>query len=315
MTKTLLITTSNFNTDDNPSIHALTEQGYNVVKNPYKRRLTEDEIIELVQEYNPELSIAGVEPWTESVFSKASNLKALSRCGAGTNNVDFDAAKKMGVAISSTPAAPALSVAELTLGLILDALRKISFADRAIRSGQWEAQKGNTLEGKQVGLIGFGHIGQKVATLCHAFGAHVSYHDPYASAADKNFISIALDELIKQSDIISLHVPFTEDTEHMIGPDQFRSMKESAILINAARGGLIDEEALFKALTDGQIAGAALDVFEQEPYSGPLKDLDTIVMTAHMGSYARETRQIMENEASYNLLNFLEKDVKVHGTM
>ncbi|MFM8853027.1 MAG: NAD(P)-dependent oxidoreductase, partial [Acidimicrobiaceae bacterium] len=182
-------------------------------------------------------------------------------------------------------------------------LRNIARTDRQIRTNKWQGQMGSLLETKTVGVIGFGRIGQKVAKLVAAFGAKVIVHDPFIRAED--FENCSLKELCTQSDVLTLHVPYSDKTHHIIGAEEIQAMKPGSFVVNVSRGGLVDEVSLLSALESGHLAGAALDCFEQEPYFGPLSKLENVQMTAHMGTYARETRDLMEQEASLLLVKAL----------
>lgn len=307
----ILITTSSFNLET-PEIKALQAAGYEPVLNPHKRRLTEAEVKALL---TPDIvgMIAGVEPLTRDVIESAENLRVISRCGIGMDSVDLDAAKDCGVSVFNTPDAPTRAVAELALGVILDCLRSISVQDRAIRQGDWVRPTGGLLGERTIGFIGFGRIGQKVAHYARSFGAKIIAHDPYAadkSIAETSFVS--MDELLSQADIVSLHIPYTKENHHLVDRAALAKMKDGAILINTARGGLVDEAALANALQSGKLSAAAVDVFEEEPYKGPLATIENIVLTAHVGSYAKEAREEQETLAAANLLVGLgqkEKDV------
>ncbi len=286
-----------------PEIQAMRDQGYDIVSNPYKRRMTEQEIGELLASGFDGV-LAGVEPITAAVIKKAKGLKVISRCGTGLDNVDISAAVSHGISVFNTPDAPAPAVAELTIGLMLDALRGISLQDRAVRQGKWERPMGRLLAQKTVGVIGYGRIGQRVAQLVSAFDAKVIVYDLLAPA-QKDHPSVSLDQLLEQTDIVSLHVPYSEVNRHMIDSKAFAKMKKGAILVNTARGGLVDENALKDALEERHLAAAALDVFEEEPYTGPLKGIENIVLSAHTGSYAAEARIEQERMAAENLLQGL----------
>lgn len=293
----VLITTSSFDMDL-PEIAAIREAGFEIVLNPLGRRLSEDEVSGLLA---PDIAgvIAGLEPLTARVIGGAQGLRVISRCGIGMDNVDLDAAKERGIAVYNTPDAPTKAVAELAIGLMLDVLRGISAQDRAIRGGGWERPMGGLLGARTVGLAGFGRIGRKVADYAAAFGAQIIMHDPFAQD-DPRFVPF--EALLARSDILSLHVPYSEENRHMIGAAQLAAMKEGAILINTARGGLVDEEAVAAALRSGRLAGAGLDVFEKEPYKGPLAGVSGAILTAHTGSYAKEARTEQEALAARNLL-------------
>ncbi len=302
--KKFVISTSSFDLDNNPAIQRLLQNGFQVVTNPHRRKLTEDEIIELL---NGEVVglIAGIEPLTEQVFQSASPLKVISRCGAGMDSVDLAAAKKHGIAVLNTPEAPAQAVAELTMGYMLTLLRQINQIDQAVRKGEWPRTQGRLLAAQTVGIIGMGHIGRRVARLCQAFETTVIAHDPHVNQAPDGVTLLSLEKLLATADMITLHLPYGPDTHHLLNAQAFAAMKPEAIVINAARGGLVDEDALAEALRNGKISAAALDVFEQEPYRGPLLEFGNTILTSHVGSLARESRQRMEIEAADNLLQGL----------
>ncbi len=301
-----VISTSSFDIDNNPHIQNLLQKGMQVITNPHRRKLTEDEIIELLKEGATGL-IAGIEPLTERVFQSAKNLKVISRCGAGLDSVDLVAAKNRGITVLNTPEAPAQAVAELTMGLILTVLRKIGQIDQSVRKGEWPRTQGRLLAAQTIGIIGLGHIGRRVARLCQAFEATVISHDPYASQVPDGVALLPLEQLLATADIITLHLPYGPDTHHLLNAKAFAAMKPEVIVINAARGGLVDEHALLAALQAGNVSAAALDVFEQEPYHGPLIESGNVILTSHIGSLARESRQRMEIEAAENLLQGLIK--------
>ena len=302
--KKFVISTSSFDLDNNPAIQRLLQNGFQAITNPHRRKLTEDEIIELL---NGEVVglIAGIEPLTERVFQSASPLKVISRCGAGMDSVDLAAAQKHGIAVLNTPEAPAQAVAELTMGYILTLLRQINQIDQAVRKGEWPRTQGRLLAAQTVGIIGMGHIGRRVARLCQAFEATVIAHDPHVNQAPDGVTLMSLEKLLATADMITLHLPYGPDTHHLLNAQAFAAMKPEAIVINAARGGLVDEDALAEALRSGKISAAALDVFEQEPYRGLLLEFGNTILTSHVGSLARESRQRMEIEAADNLLQGL----------
>lgn len=306
----LVISTSSFNIDNNPPLQHLLQNGLHIITNPHRRKLTEDEIIDLLSGGATGL-IAGIEPLTERVFEACPELKVISRCGAGMDNVDLAAAKHRGITVLNTPEAPAQAVAELTMGFILSLLRQINPIDQAVRKGEWPRTQGRLLAAQTVGIIGLGYIGRRVARLCQAFEATVIAHDSYVSQAPAGILLLPLEQLLVTADIITLHLPYSPDTHHLLNAKAFAMMKPEAMVINAARGGLVDENALAEALKTGKLAAAALDVFEQEPYQGPLLELSTVTLTSHVGSLARESRQRMEIEAAENLLQGLIKTGKI----
>jgi D-3-phosphoglycerate dehydrogenase len=303
----ILISTSSFNLDNFSELSVIRSSGIEVKLNPFKTRLTEDQVIELLGADSVGL-IAGLESLNSRVLRSATALKVIARVGTGLDSVDLGEAAKLGIKVLNTPDAPTSAVAELTLGHILGLLRNIAKADRQIRDNKWQGQMGSLLETKTVGVVGFGRIGQRVAKLVASFGAKVIVSDPYTDTTE--YENCALDELCQRVDVLTLHLPYVEKTHNLIGSRQFQLMKKGSFVINVSRGGLIDEIALLQALESDHIAGAALDCFEQEPYFGPLSKLECVQMTAHMGTYARETRDQMEREASLLLVKAL-REMKI----
>lgn len=296
----VLCTTSSFDAEI-PS-------GIDVVKNPFARRLTEAEVSQLIGEHRPDGLIAGVEPLTRAVLTRAAAgtpLRVISRCGVGLDSVDLEAAGELGIEVRNTPGAPVPSVAELTIGLMLAALRSIPAADAAIRRGDWLRLKGGLLGTRTVGIVGCGRIGSAVAALVAAFGSTILGFDPVVSEHPLCQM-VGLDDLLARSDVVSLHAPLTDATRHLIDAHALSRMKPHALLVNTARGALIDEEALVAALTENRLGGAALDVYDVEPYTGPLVGLpQKTVLTCHIASSAREARAVMEAEAVQNLVSAL----------
>ena len=302
----ILITTSSFGKQDSSLLQILSENGLSYKLNPYARKLTESEVSELIEQHQPVGMIAGVEPLTRKVLEKAKNLKVISRAGIGMDSVDLQAAKDFGIVVTNTPDAPTIPVAELTLGMILSLLRHIHISDASIRHGEWIRPMGNLLHGKTVGLIGCGRIGSYLAGLLSSFGCIILGYDPFIDKSDK-FPLVGLGKILSDADIISLHIPYNQKNYNFIDAEKIQKMKKGALLINASRGGLIDEDALYKALSSGYLGGAAMDCFEEEPYTGKLKEFDNVLLTAHIGSYAQEGRIMMERQAVENLLRELKK--------
>jgi len=302
----VLISTSSFGQYDLHPLELLKSHGFEVVLNPYKRRLKAEEVVELAKDCHG--IIAGTEPLTAEVLKQLPLLKAISRVGAGLENIDMEAAERRGIAIKSTPHTPTQAVAELTLGLILNVMRRINSMDRGIRSGKWNKEMGRLLSGKTIGVVGLGRIGRRVTELLKPFGAKILANEPKPDKkwVEENKVHLtSLEELLKKSDIVTLHIPYTEQTRNLINAERLKIMKRGAILINTSRGGLVDEDALYHALKSGHLGGAALDAMETEPYRGPLKELDNVILTPHIGSYALEARVQMEIEAARNLINLL----------
>lgn len=302
--KKILITTSSFAKDDPSILTILQEAGYDVELNPFGRKLTEEEVFNLLTQIKPVGMIAGVEPLTAKVLECVSGLKVISRCGIGLDTVDMVAAAKKGITVLNTPDAPTQAVAELTVGLMLNSLRRIAEVDTCLRAGSWNRPMGKLLGEQIVGIIGCGRIGTAVAQLVKPFGARLLGYDSFINK-HSIITLVPLDVLLNHSDIVSLHIPYSQSVHHFVNKQLIEKMKPGAIIINTSRGGIIDEDALYEALVEGWLSGACLDTFEREPYTGPLSNLSQTVLTPHIGSYAKEARVNMEREAVLNLLSAL----------
>lgn len=297
----ILIGPSSFASLDNAPMEKLLGAGCEVIDNPYKRKLTEDELLELLSG-NISGLIAGLEPLNKRVLTN-SKLKIISRCGSGMTNVDQETARELGIKVYSTPYGPTSAVAELTVGVLLGLLRFISQMNEDLHQGKWNKKIGIQLEGKTVVIIGFGRIGQRFAELLKPFNVEIVIVDPYSNRNTINFTLLPLEEALVKADIVSLHCSYEDE---IIGEKEFSIMKPGVLLLNASRGGVVNEEDLRKFLDNGKVAGAWLDTFKQEPYCGPLKKYPQVILTPHVGSYTRECRKSMELEAVENLLKGLE---------
>lgn len=303
MAKKVLTSPSSMGQCGSEPFDLLRENGYEVINNPYGRKLTEDEVIELAKDCDG--IVAGVEPLTPRVMDALPGLKCISRVGVGMDNVDLEYAKQKGIIVVNTPDGPTRGVAELTLAMTLSLLRRIPQADAALHQRKWKKQIGNLFLNKKVGIIGLGRIGKSVAELFRGLKNPVIGYDPFANEAwaKENGVELAsFEEVLKQADILTLHVPGNKDKSPVIGAAELAQMKDGAFLINIARGGVVDEAALYDALKDGKLTGAAIDVYTKEPYDGPLCDLDNIIMTPHLGSYAKEGKLQMEIDAVKNFI-------------
>jgi D-3-phosphoglycerate dehydrogenase / 2-oxoglutarate reductase len=298
--KKIVITTTTFGEYDNAPLNLLNENGFQVQLNPFQRKLKRDEVIKLCE--NAVGIIAGTEILDMEVLEALTSLKVISRCGTGTDNVALVDADRLGIKVYNTPDAPTLAVAELTVGLMINLLRKISQMEKELKEGQWKKRMGDLLCERKIGIKGFGRIGRKVAELLKSFGCDIAYADPFVEDGLMGLQRLSLKELLSWADIVTIHVGINE---RLIGAAEFQCMKKGTLIINTSRGSVIDEWALYECLKNEHIAGAALDVFEDEPYSGPLKELGNIILTPHIGSYARDTRVKMEGKAVANLLKGL----------
>ena len=281
----------------------LEDSGIQYELNPHGKTLTEAQIFKKIEDLDG--LVAGLEPLNKKVLGNARKLKVISRVGVGLDTIDLKEAERRKIRVENTPDGPTEAVAELTIGLIIDLLRKISVHDRKVKGGLWVKMPGNLLNKKTVGIIGFGRIGKRLSALLEPFQASVIFYDPYVTEGTGNSIKVELDYLLKSSDVVTLHLPYTEETNGIINNEKLALMKKTAFLINVSRGGLVEEEALYRFLKEGEIAGAAMDTFAQEPYHGDLCKCENVTLTPHVGSFTQESRQQMEIEAVRNLLNYL----------
>jgi len=304
----ILVSPTSFGKCGSQPLKLLEKNNYEVILNPFGRKMTPDETIKLGKDCVG--IIAGVEPLDAAVLESLPHLRCISRCGSGVDNVDLKKAEELNIRVKNTPYGPTRAVAELTIGLIFDVLRQISLRDRSIRNGKWNKEMGFLLKGKTVGILGLGRIGCTVAEVFLKLDAKVIGSDinPDEKWLKKTKIqSLPFNELIKESDILCIHVSCPPGNKYLIGKKELASMKKGSYILNLSRGGIVDEKALYNALKNKHLAGAAVDVFEQEPYSGPLKKLDEVVLTPHIGSYAKESRLEMEVESVKNLLDVLKQ--------
>lgn len=304
--KKVLITPSSFGQCGTAPIDILENAGFEIINNPYGRKLAEKETVELARDVVG--VIAGVETYNKEVLDNLSTIKCISRVGVGMDSIDIPYAKSKGISILNTPDGPTQAVAELSIGLAMNLLRRISLSDRRIRNKIWKKEVGNLIQGKTVGIIGLGRIGKKASGLFKALGCEVIATDKYFDAEwakEAGVSEMSIEELLRESDIISIHIPGMPKGKYLIGGDELLLMKKEVIIINLARGGVVNESALFEHLSKNENSFAACDVFESEPYNGPLAKLDNIVLTPHLGSYATEGKLNMEIDAVKNLIKAL----------
>ena len=297
------ISTTSFAQLSNKPLELLRNQNISFDVNDRGRKLTETELPSILAKY--EGVIAGTEPYTKQVLESLLNLKVISRVGVGMDNIDLDFAKKRNIKVYKTKTTPTQAVAELTLGLILDVLRKISNQNHQLKNSIWKKQMGSILSGKTLGIIGLGTIGKKLVELTKGFELIYLANDIKQDAefARQNNVEYCdLENLLKRSDIVSIHLNLSTDTHGLVDFQAIQKMKSEAILINTCRGEVINENSLVRALDEKVIAGAGLDVYCEEPYEGPLLNYDNVTTTPHIGSYAKEIRMQMELEAVKNLI-------------
>ena len=287
----------------------LAKNKFDIIKNEWGQKLSASQLVDLCRNCNA--VIAGTELYTKEVLEQLPNLKVISRLGVGMDNIDLEVTKLKGIKVFKTKTTPAPAVAELAMGLMLDVARKVTHQHNQLASGTWKKEMGTLLHGKTLGIIGLGTIGKTLVELGRGFNFKILAYDLFQDEAFQNKFNITycdLDDLLKKSDIVSIHLNLSDQTKNMINKQRLGQMKPDSIFINASRGEIVDEDALFEILNDEKILGAGLDVYKEEPYDGPLTQLDNVVLTPHIGSYAKEIRIKMEIEAAENLIKGLQNE-------
>ena len=310
----VLVTTVPFGEEDPLPLRLLDEAGVELTVSPAGRKLTEEQLAEMVP--GIDILIAGTEPITDRVMAKADSLKLISRVGTGVDSVDLLAARRRGIKVSHTADAPAAAVIELTIGLVLSLLRHTFVSSSQMHRGEWRRWSGRRIPFVTFGIIGAGRIGGGVIEALAALGARRMLAndirpDPRLDRID-GLEWVEKDAIYRDADVVSVHVPMTHLTRGMIGAAELAAMKPDAMLLNTARGGIIDETALCAAMERGHLSGAAIDVFEQEPYAGPLAAIERCILTAHMGSMSADCRARMEREATEEAVRFV-RGQPLHG--
>jgi D-3-phosphoglycerate dehydrogenase len=301
------VTTSSFGKESGRPVELLRSAGFELAFNPHGRKLTKPETVELAHEADG--LIAGTESLDEGVLAQLPRLKIISRVGTAVDNVDLAYAARRGIPVFNTPDGPTDGVAELTLGGLLAALRRIPQSDASIRLGEFVKPMGRLLRRKTVAVIGLGRIGKALVRLLQPFAVDVLAVDPArdeAFAREFRVRYLPLEEALPQADVVCLHLSGSP-VSPMLGANELAMMKKGAVLVNTSRGGWVDEGALAGALTSGALGGAYLDVFAAEPYKGPLTESENTVLTAHIGSYALECRIGMELDAAQKVIDFFRK--------
>jgi D-3-phosphoglycerate dehydrogenase len=283
----------------------LRAEGFEPVYQPLTRKRTEEELIDLLRGVDG--AIVSTDPFTARVLAAAPQLKAISRTGVGYDAIDVAAATARGIVVTTTPGVNRDAVADLTLALVLCCARKLPENLAEVRRGGWTRHEGVDLAGKTLGLAGLGTIGKEVAERATAFKMRILAHDIVrdGSFAERHGIAyVPLEDLLRQSDFVSLHLFLSDATRHLINAERLALMKPTAFLINTARGGIVDTAALVEALREKRIAGAALDVVEEEPLSAdsPLRRLDNVYLTPHVGGVTADARRLIGAMAAENLI-------------
>ncbi len=286
----------------------LEKEGIAYELNILGRKLTPEETVAALRDKTG--VIAGTEQYPAKVLEELKNLRVISRCGAGIDGIDLEYVKKRNIALYRTENVHIRAVVELTLGAILALTRKLIPHDTSIKKGLWTRQMGRDISGCVAGIIGLGRVGMEVARSLHKLGCKkILAFDPFASDSAAEFVNRvdSLHDLARQSDIISIHAALNQSTRGLLNADFFKVLKPDVMIINTARGELINETDLYRFLHSHPQASAFLDVYAREPYQGELLHLPNIVATPHIGTFTRETRINMEIEAVTNLINFFKR--------
>lgn len=304
--KAVYVALQQFCEEDETPLRLLQEAGFQVRRNDRGRRLRKEEIPEALGD--SAAVVAGVEPYDASVLEALPRLRCISRCGVGTDSIDLEAAKRRNVAVLTTAEEVVEPVAQLTVSFILALARNLPLHLRELSAGQWKKHTGRLLSEWTVGLVGFGRIGRAVEICLRPFGPSVLVSDPKAAPGSlpQGVKLFGLEALLEKSDVVSLHAGRRPDEGVLIGEKELGRMKTGSFLVNTSRGYLLDEGALHGALLSGRLAGAALDVFREEPYSGPLSALPQVILTPHVASLTRASRTAMELRAARNLVEFFQ---------
>lgn len=313
----ILVSASHFDTLCADAWNLLEANGHEVIYDPQRQfpAYSFEELQQIIGDVDA--AIIGMDQYSEAVFEMAPNLKAVAKFGVGVDNIDLEAAKRHRVAALNAPGQNSNAVAELTVGFILDLLRQVFPIQKELEKGNWVRSLGGELKGKTVGLLGFGAIARLVAQKLAAFDVTIQAYDIYMDHALADSMGVKVvtqEEVICNSDIVSLHIPVTEQTHHLFDADMFGRMKKGAYLVNAARGGLIDLDALCDALKTGQIVGAALDAFEVEPLpaDSEIFRCGNVICTPHIGAETREAYHNVSMTVSQDIIAVLDGRKPIH---
>ena len=299
----ILIAPSTFCGFDKTPYQILKDNGFDIVKNKYEKKLNEEQLFELSKDCIG--VIAGTEKYSRTIIKGLPRLKVISRLGVGMDNIDVEYAAQKNIAIFKTLQSPSLAVAEMTVALILNILRNITTSSNNLKNGIWSKEMGSLFSGKTLGIIGLGEIGKELVKICKGFKLKILAYDKFE---DKNFAKkhavkyVDLENLLIQSDIISVHLNLSKETDKLINGNKLKNIKKNAVIINTARGEIIDEVSLINLLENKLIQGAGIDVFSVEPYNGDLINFENAILTPHISSYAKEIRIKMELESVQNLV-------------
>jgi len=304
----ILITPRSFASFSDKPLKMLTERDYKIKRNNTGRPYKKEEMLKLIKDVDG--IIIGIDELSAEIIEEANELKVISKYGIGLDNIDINMATNKKIVVTNTPTANVDAVADLTFGLILSLARRVPEADRKTKGAKWGKIIGKSVWEKTIGIIGLGKIGRQVVKRAKGFEMNILVFD---IVKDKKFAQkygikyVDLEKLLRKSDYITIHIPLNDATRNMISYEELEKMKKDAFLINTSRGGIVDEKALYDALRDNKLRGAALDVYNNEPLrESPLKELDNVIMTPHIGAYTEEAIENMSIQAAQNLIDVLE---------
>jgi len=299
----ILIVTYPFGLCGSKPIELLEETGWNIHYSSLGRRLKGDEVRDMLK--GMDAVIAGTEPYNKETIDLAKDLKVISRVGIGLDNVDYQACKKRGIQIAHTPSAPSDAVADLTVAQMLNLLRGLYISNQSVKDGRWKRITGLSVRQIKIGILGVGRIGSRVIDRLKPFGANILASDVKKIDGVEGVTWVDKDTLFRESDLVSVHIPLNDENYHFVGMREFSMMKEGAYFINTSRGSVINERDIESCLLNKHLAGAALDVFEKEPYDGVMTEMDNVLLTAHLASSDRLSRYHMELWAVENCIKLL----------
>lgn len=307
MTRTVYIALGQFAEQDDRPLQILQQSGFTIQRNTLGRRLRREEMAPNLREADAVL--AGVEPYDAEILQSLPRLRCISRCGIGTDSIDLKTAERQKVAVLTTPEEVVQPVAEMTVAMLFALARNFPLHADDFRNGRWKKHTGHLLSEWTLGLIGFGRIGQEVERCLRPFHPRVLVTDP-AVKEDRippTAVHCDLDRLLGESDVVSLHAGRSPEDGPLLGRAELARMKPGSRLINTARGYLVEETALLENLKSGRLSGAALDVFGEEPYSGPLCGLPQVLLTPHVATLTRASRAAMELRSARNVIEFFSR--------
>jgi len=306
----ILVTTHPFGEKENLPRETLQNQGYEIRYNAVGRKYKKEELMKELKDFSPEIILAGTEKYDSETLSYCPKLQCISRVGIGVDGIDFEECAKRGITVLNTPDAPSNAVAELTMGHMLNMLRKIPYMDQKMREGSWERYIGRDLSESTVGIIGYGRIGKLVYKKLSGFTPKNIYVNDIDldQLNGLNSSQIAnLEKVLEESEIITIHIPLDEKSKNLITKKELDSMKKNALLINTSRGGIVNEKDLINWLKENPEASAAIDTFLDEPYNGEFVKLENCYLSPHAGSCTEKSRLDMELGAVLNAMEFIKK--------